>query len=210
MDLKKLKLSLIKPYENNNKIHNDFQIEEIAKSITEYGYRSPILVDENNVIIAGHARFEALKKLWRKEVEVVVATGMSEEQIKKYRILDNRLWDFGSYDVDALKVELLSIGSDEMYDLFTGFDVKPDVEEIESWRIDDFARWEANEPRNTERSEEAMLRKFEMYFSDEEFVEMCDCLDQVCESEWHDSYSRAVLKIVTDYVNTRGASKNES
>jgi len=79
------------PYEKNNKIHNEEQIKKIARSIREVGFRTPIQVDENRVILAGHGRLEGAKRAKLKEVPVIQYTDLTEEQKKKFRILDNRL-----------------------------------------------------------------------------------------------------------------------
>ena len=84
-------LDQIIPYEKNNKIHNEEQVKKIARSIKEIGFRNPILVDENRVILAGHGRLEGAKRAKLKEVPVIQYTDLTEEQKKKYRILDNRL-----------------------------------------------------------------------------------------------------------------------
>ena len=94
------------PYEKNNKIHNDKQIKELAKSIKELGFRAPILVDENRVILAGHGRLEGAKRAKLTEVPVIQYTDLTEEQKKKYRLLDNRLGDLAEYDLDNLREEL--------------------------------------------------------------------------------------------------------
>lgn len=111
------------PYEKNNKIHNEEQIKKIARSIREVGFRAPILVDENRVILAGHGRLEGAKRAKLKEVPVIQYTDLTEEQKKKYRILDNRLGDLAEYDLDALKEELLEIDDKWITDLFKEYDL---------------------------------------------------------------------------------------
>ncbi|HMT01127.1 MAG TPA: ParB/Srx family N-terminal domain-containing protein, partial [Candidatus Absconditabacterales bacterium] len=94
------------PYEFNNKIHPEDQINKIANSIQECGFRSPILIDENNVILAGHGRLLGAKKLGLKEVPVIQFTDLTELQKKKYRILDNKLADLAEWNIENLKIEL--------------------------------------------------------------------------------------------------------
>lgn len=84
-----LNLSEIIPYERNNKIHKEKDIKEIAKSIKKNWYVAPIIVDENNIILAGHWRLLALQKLWIKSIKVLQVFWLSEEQKKYYRIRDN-------------------------------------------------------------------------------------------------------------------------
>ena len=80
-------------YENNPRV-NKKSIEKVADSIRNYGWKVPIVVDENNIILAGHTRLSAAKLLNIKEVPVHVATGLTEEQKTAYRIMDNKSQDF--------------------------------------------------------------------------------------------------------------------
>lgn len=129
MEIQQVAIEKLIPYERNNKIHTEEQIKKIAKSIKECGFRAPILVDENRVILAGHGRLEWAKKLKMKEVPVIQYTDLTEEQKKKYRILDNRIGDFAEYDLDALKEELREIDDQWMNEMFEEFDLGLDQEE---------------------------------------------------------------------------------
>ena len=114
MELKKMKLTEIKPYGKNPR-KNDGAVDAVAESIKQCGYCSPIVVDENYEVLAGHTRLKALKKLGRKECEVVVKEGLTEEQKQKYRILDNKTGEFAEWDLDVLQEQLKDID-------FEGFD----------------------------------------------------------------------------------------
>ena len=114
MELKKLKLTEIKPYGKNPR-KNDGAVDAVAESIKQCGYCSPIVVDENYEVLAGHTRLKALKKLGRKECEVVVKDGLTEEQKQKYRILDNKTGEFAEWDFNVLDALLPSLD-------FDGFD----------------------------------------------------------------------------------------
>src|SRR5574343_1215104 len=113
-------ISDLKPYPQNNKIHTEDQIKKIAKSIDEFGFLQPLVIDKNNTIVVGHARFEALKFLGRDEVEVVKIEGLSEKKIRLYRILDNKLSDDSQFDIDALKLEFQDLKD---LDLFLDFEL---------------------------------------------------------------------------------------
>lgn len=119
MKILQLSINELIPYEFNNKIHSEEQINKIANSINECGFRAPILVDEKNVILAWHGRLLGAKKLWLKEVPVIQYTDLTEKQKKKYRILDNRIADLSDYNIENLKVELEEIWDPELYDLFS-------------------------------------------------------------------------------------------
>lgn len=104
--------SRLTPYANNAKIHDAKQVEKIAKSITEFGWRgNPIVVDREGVIIAGHGRRLAALKLGLAEVPVIVASDLTEDQIKALRLADNRV-ALSDYDSDLLQSELADIDFD--------------------------------------------------------------------------------------------------
>ena len=105
MQLITMKLKDIRPYPNNPR-KNDTAVEAVAESIRQCGYVAPIIVDENGVILAGHTRYKALKALGRSEAEVVVKEGLTEEQKKKYRLLDNKTNELADWDLELLAQEL--------------------------------------------------------------------------------------------------------
>ena len=105
MELKTKKLVEIHPYPGNPR-KNDNAVESVAESIRQCGYVAPIIVDENGVILAGHTRYKALQRLGRSEAEVIVKDGLTEEQKKKYRLLDNKTNELASWDFELLAQEL--------------------------------------------------------------------------------------------------------
>lgn len=105
MELIELPVNKIKPYEKNPR-KNDGAVEAVAESIKQCGYIAPIIVDEGNVVLAGHTRLKALKKLGYKKVPVVIKEGLSEEQKRKYRLLDNKTNELAEWDFDLLGDEL--------------------------------------------------------------------------------------------------------
>ena len=105
MELKTKKLTEIHPYPGNPR-KNDNAVESVAESIRQCGYVAPIIVDENGVILAGHTRYKALKKLGRTEAEVIVKDGLTDEQKRKYRLLDNKTNELASWDFELLAQEL--------------------------------------------------------------------------------------------------------
>lgn len=105
MDLEILKLSEIYPYEKNAR-KNGKAVDAVAKSIEQCSYVAPIIVDENHVILAGHTRWKALKKLGRSSCECIVKKGLTDEQKRKYRLLDNKTAELADWDLDLLGEEL--------------------------------------------------------------------------------------------------------
>lgn len=101
----------IKPYENNPR-KNDKAVEAVANSIKEFGFKNPIIVDSENVIIAGHTRYKAAKRLRLKTVPVIIANDLTSEQVKAFRIADNRVGEIATWDFDILDIELESIDID--------------------------------------------------------------------------------------------------
>lgn len=122
-EIVKLKLSEIIPYERNPR-KNDAAVDDLVESIRQVGYRAKIIVDENNVILAGHTILKALKKLGWKEAEVNRITDMTEEQKKKYRLLDNKVGEKSEWDFDLLDWELQDLDW-EGYDF--GFEAVDDI-----------------------------------------------------------------------------------
>lgn len=105
MKLEVLKLADIVPYRNNPR-KNDDAVNAVAESIRQCSYVAPIIVDEGNVIIAGHTRYKALKALGEGSAECLVCDGLTEEQKKKYRFLDNRTGEKVTWDLMKLEIEL--------------------------------------------------------------------------------------------------------
>jgi DNA modification methylase len=99
-------ITSIKPYENNPRKLSETAIEKVAMSLKEYGFRQPIVVDKNRVIVAGHTRFRASKKLGLKKVPVSVIDNLTEDQINAYRIADNRTAEESEWDNELLKMEI--------------------------------------------------------------------------------------------------------
>lgn len=131
MKLKKLRLSEIKPYWRNPR-RNEKGVEVVKKSIKDYGYNVPIIVDKNNVIVAGHTRYKALQELGYEEVECIVLD-LPPNKIKEYRIADNKTAEFGEWDYMNLIAELREIDKlDEFQLYFPDMDLEKVVKEIDN------------------------------------------------------------------------------
>ena len=107
MKVQEMSIDEIKPYENNPRI-NDNGVDAVANSIKEFGRKQPIVVDKDNVIIVGHTRYLASKQLKLKKVPVIVASDLTPEQVKAYRLADNKTNELTERDEDLLDIDQLS------------------------------------------------------------------------------------------------------
>lgn len=108
MNIVQKKLEDLIPYENNPR-NNDEAVSYVAESIKEFGFKVPIIIDKNNIIVAGHTRYKASKQLGIKEVPCLVADDLTEEQIKAFRLADNKVSEIATWDLDKLELELLDL-----------------------------------------------------------------------------------------------------
>nr|DAX38816.1 MAG TPA: ParB protein [Caudoviricetes sp.] len=118
----------LKPYKKNAKKHSKEHVEQIANSIKEFGFTQPVIIDKNNCVVAGHGRILGAKKAGLKQVPTVTLEELTEEQIKAYRLVDNKLNE-SEWDSVLLAQELEEI-KDLNMDLF-GFDLAEEIEQEE-------------------------------------------------------------------------------
>ena len=124
MEIVYKKINELKPYENNSRTHDESQIKQICESIKEYGWTNPVLIDEKGMIIAGHGRVEAGKKLDIKEVPCIVLSGLTETQKKAYVIADNKMALNAGWNEELLKTELEKLKELDFDLELTGFSKK--------------------------------------------------------------------------------------
>lgn len=131
MELVTMKLGDITPYAKNAR-KNDAAVDAVAESIRQCTYVAPIIVDEDGIILAGHTRWKAMRKLGKKEAEVLVKAGLTDEQKAKYRLLDNKTNELADWDYDLLGEELRNLDFGDL-DLDWGikFDEPKEIEEDE-------------------------------------------------------------------------------
>jgi DNA modification methylase len=115
-------INSIQPYINNPRKLKDSAIDKVAMSIKEYGFRQPIVVDANRIIVVGHTRYRASKKLGLKEVPITIAENLTQEQINAYRIADNRTNEEAEWDLELLKTEIKELELADFNLDLTGFD----------------------------------------------------------------------------------------
>ena len=118
----------IKPYEKNPR-KNDEAVKYVAESIKQFGFKAPIVIDKKNVIVAGHTRYKASKKLGIEVIPCVIADDLNDEQIKAFRLADNKVSEKADWDFDLLDEEIDDILNIDMQEF--GFDIEVDEEETD-------------------------------------------------------------------------------
>lgn len=139
MNIKNIKVEQLIPYINNPR-RNDEAVDKVKSSIQEFGFKVPLVIDKNNVVVTGHTRLKAAKELGMEEVPCVVADDLTEAQIKAFRIADNRVAEYAEWDEELLKIELEELEEMEFdldsLDMFD-FDFDPEEEDEESAGLDE-------------------------------------------------------------------------
>ena len=125
MEIKMVRISEIVPYKNNPR-KNAAAVEPVKQSIKEFGFKVPMILDRNNVIVTGHTRFKAAQELGMKEVPVIYADDLTEAQIRAFRLADNKTNEFAEWDENLLGLELDDLSDIDM-SLF-GFELSENSE----------------------------------------------------------------------------------
>jgi len=128
MQIEMMKVSDLQPYVNNPR-KNDKAVDAVAASIREFGFKVPITVDSDKVIVTGHTRLKAAIKLGMTEVPVIVLNDLTADQIKAFRLADNRVGEIAEWDFEALAIELRDIDMDMSQFEFDMPEAKMQVEE---------------------------------------------------------------------------------
>ena len=126
MNIIEMNVEELIPYENNPR-KNDEAVDKVALSISAFGFKVPVVIDKDNVIVTGHTRLKAAKKLGLSKVPCIKADDLTEEQIKAFRLADNKVSEFSEWDFDKLEEELEKLGDIDMS--LYGFDFPEDDEE---------------------------------------------------------------------------------
>lgn len=126
-----LPIGEIKPYENNPR-HNDEAVQYVAKSIQEFGFKNPVILNSENVIIAGHTRIKAAEQLGIKEIPCIYASDLTEEQVKAFRLADNKVAEMAAWDFGKLEEELADIDIDMSEFGFEAIkEIEKEIDEVE-------------------------------------------------------------------------------
>jgi ParB-like chromosome segregation protein Spo0J len=170
MQVNELSLQLLKPYENNPR-DNDDAVELVMKSIEEFGFKNPIIVDKDMVIVAGHTRFRAAKRLGLEVAPVIVADDLTEEQVKAFRIMDNKASEMAEWNYPKLMKEIDELELSDYDTDLTGFDMI-DLEKIKlEINFGDEALEDPTPDRDsedeTEKEEKNYVIQYNIIFNDE-------------------------------------------
>ena len=155
MKIEEIKISEIKLYKHNNKTHDKKQIELLKKTIEEFWYTNPVLLSDKNECIWGHWRIQAMQELWKEEIPAVYIKDLTPKQVRKLRLLDNKIAELAEDNLEAIKFELQELEDQELNELYdldiTTLDsdkeeIEDDIPEVsdniivEKWDI--FQLWE--------------------------------------------------------------------
>ena len=127
MQIEYLKIDEVIPYANNPRQNDGEAVDRVAASITEYGFKIPIIIDKNNVVVAGHTRLKAAKKLGIDKLPVIKADDLTPAQIKGFRLAENRVSEYATWDNELLSIELEALQE---------LDFDLDMTGFENWEID--------------------------------------------------------------------------
>ena len=120
MEIVNVPIADIAPYENNPR-KNDKAVDVVEKSIKEFGFLVPVILDDKNIVVAGHTRVKAAYKLGMKSVPVIYTEGLTDTQIKAFRIMDNKTHEYSNWNWKSLKEELIELQNQEIDMDLTGF-----------------------------------------------------------------------------------------
>ena len=140
MNIIELNINMLVPYEKNPR-RNDEAVKYVENSIKEFGFKNPIIIDKDNVVVAGHTRLKAAKNLGLETVPCIRADDLTDEQIKAFRLVDNKTAELSGWDFDLLDEELRGILNIDMEDF--SFD------KVEDLDLDEF--YEDSEPKEKEK-----------------------------------------------------------
>ena len=113
MNIKEIAIASLREYENNPR-NNDSAVDAVAESIREFGFKVPIVIDGNNMIVCGHTRVKAAKKLGMETVPCIIANDLTPEQIKAFRLADNKTGELAGWDFAKLEEELSALDGFDM------------------------------------------------------------------------------------------------
>ena len=139
MKIENKNIAELTPYKNNPR-RNDEAVEYVANSIKEFGFKVPIIIDRDGVIIAGHTRVKAAEQLGLESVPCVIADDLTEDQTKAFRLADNKTAEFAEWNFDLLDIELADISNIDMasfgfFDIKNDAHIEPEIQIVDSYSL---------------------------------------------------------------------------
>ena len=199
LNVKEISIDLITEYENNPRF-NDEAVGKVAESIKEFGFKVPIIIDKDNIIIAGHTRYKAAKELGIDKVPCIVASDLTPEQVKAFRLADNKVSEFSSWDEGKLYNELMELQTMDFNIESFGFDIK-EVMGIEDNFNTDFELPDSDKPQS---------RTITLSLVEEQFDIINSCTDYVIENELiKNTYgnankkSNAIFEVINEWAELK-------
>lgn len=179
MNVIDLNINELIPYENNPR-KNDEAVKYVAESIKQFGFKVPIVIDKDNVIVAGHTRLKAAKELGLETVPCIIADDLTNEQIKAFRLADNKVSEMAEWDFNMLNVELENIIDFDMSDF--GF-------EIENIDADDFGT-----DFELADGDREPIQNMTITFSDNQAETVKEAINKMKQSELYKNYEDEINK----------------
>lgn len=161
MEVKEIPVQELREYENNPR-RNDSAVDAVAKSIKEFGWKQPVVIDSDNVIVCGHTRFKAAQKLGLEKVPCIIADDLTPAQIKAFRLVDNKTAELSYWDFEKLGFELDELKHVGLDLSVLGFDL-PHVD------VNDFFETVAPKKSDKAKSKNSETQKFSVEQSNENF-----------------------------------------
>ena len=182
----------------NSKIHPDEQIAKLMKSITEFGFNIPILIDKKNMIIAGHARFLAAKALHIDSIPAIRIENLTEDQIRAYTIADNKLTELGEWDYTKLSEELEYLNSVDIDAMAMGFDYE-DFEMLnDSFQNNDDILSEGSREKSTSKNKKSIVFSYNI----EDYTNMMKKF-KIVMNENNIKANAEVIRLLIEHYNER-------
>lgn len=194
MEIINVKVDELKEYENNPR-NNDEAVRAVENSIKEFGFKVPIVIDENNVIVAGHTRIKACRNLGIEEVPCIVANDLTEEQIKAFRLVDNKTSELAEWDFNKLNAELYELSLD-----MTQFEFEIDDLDVDDFG-DDFELPDDDKPST---------RTITLSLSEEQYIICTNCMDYMNDNDLvehtfnnHNKRSNSLFEVIYQWAEQK-------
>ena len=197
-----LEIDKIVPYARNPRKNQD--IDKVASSIKEYGFQQPLVLDKDNIIIVGHTRFSAAKKLGLKKIPCLIADKLTESQVKAYRIADNRVAEESKWDNELLNLELIELQKDNIDLENLGFE-SAELEKIYSSDVPLFVEPQQQETQETPLEIEdfipSQVRMIQLFLNSESEPKFKDMISSLQDRYNTDNLTDTVYKAIENEHN---------